>query len=247
MQNDWPLALLLVLISPAVGSFLGVFVDRWPKGVSVLAVPSRCGSCNTKILWRDMVPVVSAMALGGRCRSCTARIPGHLMRIELAAVIAAVLVVLRVPGPVEMWLVAAILWCLIALFYSDLLCFRLPDVLTLALFVLGMALAATDPARGWLDGLISAGAASGAFWLIRWGYFQWRGKEGLGLGDVKLMAGIGAAVGWQLVPLVTLVAAGLAILVVVLEAFRVNKVPRADARLPFGTYLTAATGVILML
>lgn len=246
MHGDWPWALFLLMISPAVGSFLGVLVDRLQSLESLFA-PSRCDTCKMRLGWQDMVPVVSWITLRGCCRACGAAIPGHLMRIEIAAMLAAVVVVIRVPGTADMWLYAITIWCLIALFYSDLLHYRLPDVLTLALFVLGLTLAGTDPARGWLDGLVSAGAALAAFWAIRLGYFHWRGREGLGLGDVKLMAGIGAAVGWAAVPVVTLLAALLALAVVAVQAIAERRRPDSDARLPFGSYLVAATAVILML
>jgi len=246
MTNDWPWALLVLLIAPAVGSFLGVLVDRLPRGQSLLA-PSACATCKTRLRWADMVPLLSAIALRGRCRTCGAAFPGHLIRIEFAALLSALVAVMLVPGAGQLWLHVAFLWCLIGLFYADLLFFRLPDFLTGALFLLGMALATTDPARGWVDGLLSAAVAAGAFWAIRFGYFRWRGRHGLGLGDVKLMAGIGAALGWQTVPLVTLAAAALALVVVGVEALRGGQRPKADTYLPFGSYLTASAAILAMM
>lgn len=247
MDNDWPLALFLLLASPAVGSFLGVLVDRLPYGVAGLTRPSQCARCNARIAWRDLVPVLSAVSLRGRCRICGTAIPSHLLRIEVAAMLAALAAVALTDTTVEMWLKAALLWCLIALFYGDLLHFRLPDALTITLLLLGLLLAWGEPARGLADGVVSAIAAAAAFWLIRRGYRRWRGREGLGLGDVKLMAGVGAAVGWALVPVVTLLAAGLALAVIALEAAIRKSAPGADTRLPFGSYLAAATAMILMM
>ncbi|MCG6901827.1 MAG: A24 family peptidase [Rhodobacter sp.] len=247
MSDDWPQALFLLLVSPAVGSFLGVLVDRLPsRGIRALLQPSRCATCTAALAWRDMVPVFSTMVLGGRCRVCGTTIPGHLLRIEIAALLAGLVAVLLTRSSAEMWLTAALFWCLIALFYTDLLQFRLPDALTLTLFVLGLAMAWLDPERGLANGLFSAAIAVTAFWVIRTGYFQWRGREGLGLGDVKLMAGIGAALGWALVPVVTLVAAGMALTVVAVEAILRKTAPGADTRLPLGSYLCAATVLLLV-
>lgn len=245
MQSIWPYQLLLILIAPAVGSFLGVLVERLPRGQSVMG-RSRCDGCDTPLRSVDLVPVISALMLRGRCRSCGAKFPGHLLRIEIAALAAGILVALTPSDPLSMFLTAAYLWCLIALFYCDLLWFRLPDQLTGALFVLGLALAMLDPWRGWVDGLLSAAVASGAFLAIRIGYRALRGREGLGLGDVKLMAGIGAAVGWAMVPVVTLLAALLGLSVVAARAVQDRTLPKGSQRLPLGTYLCAATAMLLL-
>lgn len=244
-MTDWPWQIFLILVSPAIGSFLGVLVERLPRGQSVLT-RSSCADCGVGLRPIDMVPIVSALMLRGRCRGCGAAFPGHLLRIEVAALGAGLLAAFTAGDPIQMFLVAGFLWCLIALFYCDLLFFRLPDALTGALFVLGLALAATDPWRGLVDGLTSGVIASGAFLAIRMGYRALRGREGLGLGDVKLMAGIGAALGWALVPVVTLLAALLGLGIVAGAAARVRALPPRTARLPLGTYLCAATTLLML-
>jgi len=193
-----------------------------------------------------MVPVISVLLLGGRCRSCGAAIPDHLLRIEVAATFAAALAIGVVPGAAELALSVAFLWVLIGQFYCDLLYFRLPDPLTFALFVLGLGLAFIDPSRSLGTAVLSAAVASASFLLIRWVYAHMRGREGLGLGDVKLMAGVGAAVGWADVPVVTLIAAVLALLVVLLDLLRGNA-PKGDAPVPFGSYLCAATALVVVM
>lgn len=247
MQADWPVALLVILMGPAVGSFLGVLVDRLPRGEGVLTRPSHCTACGTRLRWRDMIPIVSALILRGRCRTCDAPIPGHLLRIEIAAMLAALMAVVLGQGALHLIALAGFLWCLVGLFYSDLTSFRLPDPLTAALFVLGMGLAALDPARGVIDGVVSAMFGCGAFLLIRWGYQRVRKRDGLGLGDVKMMAGIGAGLGWSLVPTATLVAAGLALAVTALEAVRSRAAPDPGQHLPFGSYLAGAAALTMIL
>lgn len=193
-----------------------------------------------------MVPVLSALNLRGKCRKCGARIPGHLLRIEIAALAAGLLAAATASDPGEMLLLAGYLWCLISLFYCDLLYFRLPDALTAALFVLGLMLSAIDPWRGIIDGMISAAVGAGAFLAIRIGYRALRGREGLGLGDVKLMAGIGAGLGWSLLPVITLTAAVLGLVVVAVEAARARAVTCGGTRLPMGTYLCAAAAMLML-
>ena len=244
-QSDWPLALLIVALGPVVGSFLGVLVERLPQGLAITK-RSHCASCGRALRWCDMIPVISVVLRRGACRSCGAGIPGHLIRIELAAALVGVVAVSLGVGQAEMVLTAMFLWTLLALFYCDLLYFRLPDPLTAALFVLGMGLAINDPAQGFAEGLMSAGLAFGAFLLIRWAYALLRRREGLGLGDVKVMAGIGAAVGWAGVPLVTLIAALLALAVIAIDTLR-GTVPKGDAPVPFGSYLCVATAFVLVM
>lgn len=239
-------ALIVLLSGPAVGSFLGVLVERLPRGQSLLA-PSACAGCGARLGWRDMVPVISALALGGRCRACGAAIPGHLMRIEIAATLAGVLAVLLVPGPGPLLVTALLLWCLIALFYCDLLHGCLPDLLTGALLALGLVLAALDPGRGLGPGLASAGLGAGAFWLIRVAYRALRGQDGLGQGDVKLMAGIGAALGWMMIAPATLLAALMALAVAGIVALRDRTVPTGSTALPLGAYLAASAALFLLI
>lgn len=241
---DWPVALLVLLAGPAVGSFLGVVVDRWPAGRS-LWTPSACDACGMRLRWRDMVPLVSG--LRGRCRHCGAAIPGHLLRIELAATGAGALAVPMAGGPGETLALAVYLWCLVGLFYADLLHWRLPDPLTAALLLAGLALAATIPDRSLTEAVATAAVATALFAALRWGYARVREREGLGLGDVKMMAGLGAGLGWQALPLAVALAAGLALLVATLEAWRNGTPLNATARVPFGAWLAGGAVLALIL
>lgn len=234
-----PFAVFLMMCGPVVGSFLGVLVDRWPHRRSLIE-PSRCDQCGTRLGVVDLIPIVSG--LRRRCRHCGGAIPGHLLRIELAASMAAALAVLIAAGPVEALVLALFLWCLIGLFYSDLLHFLLPDPLNAGLLVTGLGLAWLDPGRGLIEAALSAAGAVAAFGALRWIYARWHGREGLGLGDVKLVAGLGAGLGWALLPITTLLAAALALAVAALE----GRLRRAT-RVPFGAYLCAAAVLVLIL
>lgn len=230
--------LLLLLLAPAVGSFLAVLVDRLPRGEDVVARPSRCRSCDTRLGWRDLVPLVSYPVQRGRCRHCGTALPGWLWLMELAATGLAVLALLRGGTGWEIWCSAGLLWLLLALAVCDLIWFRLPDALTAALaaLCLGAALAQDVFIEALTGGLLGMGS----FLALRLGYKALRGREGLGMGDVKLMAGLGALTGPMQLPLLVLVAS-LGALCVTLVRHRSLK---GDLALPFGTALAAAAALL---
>lgn len=236
------LAIWLVVISPFVGSFLGVLVTRLPEGRDVITGRSRCADCGTPLGVRDLVPIVSFLRLRGRCRHCGAPLPRQLLLTEVLAVCAALVAVSVAATPAELVLAALWLWLLVTLAVIDATHYRLPDALTAAVFAVGVPLGLLAPGAGLPGVLLSAGLGAGALALIRLGYRRIRGREGLGAGDVKLMAGIGAALPPEALPWVTLVAAVLALAAVIaVPGWR--RRAHAAAPLPFGTFLCVAAAL----
>jgi len=243
MPDTAPLAFFLILSGAAVGSFLAAWADRLPHGESIVGAPSRCRACGMQIAWRDLVPVVSWLARSGRCRGCGAAIPRRLFYAEIIGMGLAILAIWVAATPADMVLGVLWLWCLFGLVLCDLSDFRLPDALTGLLILTGAAMAWSDPARGLPDALIGAGAGAGAFLILRLAYHLVRGREGLGLGDVKLMAGIGAGLGWAALPSVALVAALGALAVTGAFWYRGARASGAT-EIPFGAYLATATALV---
>lgn len=236
------LSIWLLVVSPFVGSFLGVLVARLPDGRSVIWGRSRCAACGAPLGVRDLVPILSFLALRGRCRHCGTPLPRRLLVTEILGVCAAVATVSVTTTPAELVLAALWLWLLVPLAVIDATLYRLPDALTAALFAVGVPLGLLAPDAGLPVVLLSAGLGAGALALIRLGYRRFRGREGLGAGDVKLMAGIGAALPPEVLPWVTLVAAVLALAAVLLvPGWR--RCAHAAAPLPFGTFLCAAAAL----
>lgn len=253
------LALLLLLISPAVGSFLALLVDRLPRGEAVIAPRSRCRSCQQPLHWYDLLPILSFALRRGRCRHCGAAIAPWFLYMELAALGLSLLALAYGGAPLAIGLSATILWLLLALAVGDLIWFRLPNLLnaTLALVALIWAAAlqvgqiAPPPhpllPHNLAESLSGAGLGVGLLWGLRIAYQMLRRRAGLGLGDVKLMAGLGALVGPWLLPHLLLLAALLALTGAGVGALRKNRRLHPNRALPFGSALCAAGALIWLL
>lgn len=230
-----------LLLSPFVGSFLGVVIRRLPLGRPIAVARSACEGCGRALLARDMVPLVSFVMLRGRCRFCRAGIARFHAWVELAAVAVAAGAVLAEPDAgAGAWVDCVLGWWLLVLAWIDWDHLRLPDVLTLPLVVGGvLATWALEPeAVG--DHAVAAALAYLAFRGIALGYRVLRGRDGLGQGDAKLLAASGAWVGLAGLPSVVLGAAVVA-LVVTLGGRVFGRRVAGDVPVPFGPYLALAT------
>lgn len=233
--------LLPLLLSPFVGSFLGVVIRRLPLGRPVALARSECEGCGRALRPRDMMPLLSYFLLRGRCRFCRAGIARFHLWIELAAVAVAAGAVWARPGAeAGAWADCVLGWWLLVLAWIDWDHLRLPDVLTLPLVLAGLlATWALEP-DSVADHAVAAALAFLAFRGIAWGYRVLRGREGLGQGDAKLLAASGAWVGLAGLPGVVLGAAVVA-LVVTLGGRVLGRHVAGDVPIPFGPYLALAT------
>jgi leader peptidase (prepilin peptidase)/N-methyltransferase len=230
------------LLGACIGSFLNVVIYRLPLGQSLVSPPSRCPQCGYRLAWFDNLPIVGWLLLGGRCRKCRNRISIQYPLVELITALLFVLVVWLTPaGPL---LVSRLLLVciLIALFGIDLEHQILPNSITLPGIVAGLLLSVIA-SPGLRDALIGVVLGAGILYAIAWAYYWWRREEGLGMGDVKMLAMIGAFLGWKAV-LVTLVLssfAGTLIGVALIAAQRGGM----KLALPFGTFLALGAVVAM--
>ena len=199
---------LVVALGLTIGSFLNVCIYRLPRGESVVNPPSRCPSCGRGLRWFENVPVLGYLLLGGSCRTCRAAVSPMYPIVEAGTALVFLLQYWQLGWQpllgVRLMFVAA----LIALFVIDLQHRILPNVITLPGVVIGVAASLLfEP--GWRASLIGVAVGGGALWAIGEAYFRIRGEEGMGMGDVKMLAMVGAFLGWQLM-LVTLLFASLA-------------------------------------
>ncbi len=229
--------LLVALVGLVIGSFLNVCIYRMPRDLSIVWPASRCTACGRVIAWYENIPVLSYAVLRGRCRTCGERISVMYPLVELltAGVFVATYAAF---GPAWLSPIRAVFGAaMIVLLVIDLQHQILPNEITLPGIVVGLA-ASLVAEPGWRDSLIGAAAGGGVLWLVAWAYERLRHQEGLGFGDVKMLAMIGAFLGWKLM-LLTLVGASL---LGSLTAGALMAAGRADwqSKLPLGTFLAIA-------
>ncbi len=230
---------VILAAAPFIGSFLGLLASRLPEGRPVLWGRSECESCGRTLGPLDLVPLISYLALRGRCRTCKARIPVALPAMEVAALGIAAWALLALGPAASLGLVLVTLGLgavLLVLSAIDLEHFLLPDVLTLPLVAAGLAATALfAPEAFWFHGM-AALAGYGALWLIAWGYRQWRGRDGLGMGDAKLFAAAGAWIGPLALPSVLYLGAFSGLLAALGLRLAGRELGPATA-IPFGPFL----------
>jgi leader peptidase (prepilin peptidase)/N-methyltransferase len=239
-MNDIASMIVAATLGSIAGSFLNVCVHRLPRGRSVVWPGSACPQCGRELAWFENIPVVSYIGLGGRCRTCRAPISVRYPFIEtLTALMFAA--AWWYYGPGLLLVSRLVLGCaLIVLFAIDLEHHLLPNVITLPGIVVGFAFSLfTEP--GWRSSLVGIIVGGALPYTIAEIYFRVRHEDGLGMGDVKMLAMVGAFLGWQLM-LVTLMLAsvGGSIIGLSLVALR-----RGDMKyaLPFGTFLAIGAAV----
>lgn len=231
-------ALLLAAAGLIVGSFLGAILIRWPERRSVVGGRSACDSCGVPLAARDLVPLLSFAMLRGRCRRCGAAIDPRQPAMEAGAAFLGLVAGLAHPLPLAA-ATAAFGWWLLVTAALDAERHWLPDALTLPLIPLGLAAGWAGLGPPLTDRLIGAAAGGLGLLAVAWLYERLRGREGLGGGDPKLLAALGAWLGWAQLPFV-LLGAGLAGLAAVAAMRLRGEEVGAATPLPLGALMALA-------
>lgn len=239
MSADFALQLTFSFIVGLLwGSFGNVIIVRWPKGEGFVWDRSRCPNCKNQIAWYDNIPLFSWLWLRAKCRKC---LQGISMRYPLVELITGLLFVLISYKygvswrTLELWYFA---WGLVVVSFIDLEHMLLPDLLTLSGIVIGLLGAALNPEREFMPALIGVVFGGGFLYAIAYAYLLVRKEEGMGGGDIKLLAWIGAVLGWTAIPFVVLASSLLGSVMGIALALRSKA--GLKSVIPFGPYLALA-------
>lgn len=251
---------LAFLFGLIIGSFLNVCIHRWPRDMSIVRpARSACVECGATIAWYDNVPVLSYAILRGRCRACKAPIHWRYLVVELATALSFAYFVHRYGFELEAAKYCIFAAILIALIFTDLETLLLPDEFTIGGALIGIVFAFVTPVPdstfhavaglfGAMPGprtamvaeaLLGAIVPAGSIWLGGWIFEKLRHKEGLGFGDVKMLAMVGAFLGLR-GTLLTIVLGAIAGSIVGLVFIKATGKDASSYPLPFGSFLGAA-------
>lgn len=262
-------AVFLFALGACLGSFLNVVAYRLPLGISVVRPPSHCTSCKTPVPPHGLVPIFGYFLVRRKCFSCGVAVSWHYAAIELLAALGTVYLFFSTLTPMQfigaLWTEsphATLLGSMrfqpivqlltrLFLFYTaipltliDLRWRILPDEITLGGSLVALALGSANVALGWKGSLLGLVVGSGMLLFVAKTYELLRGREGLGMGDVKYMALIGAVVGWQGVLIVLGLASILGSLIGI--GIGVGKKEGLQTSLPFGPFLAAAALIVCL-
>ncbi len=265
--NHYPLWLygVVAVFGLLIGSFLNVVILRLPKmmearwhsecrellgqqadepaatGFNIAYPASHCPRCGHELRWWENLPLLSYALLRGRCSSCKTRISPQYPLVEAAAAGLAILAASLVGWGWPLLFALILVWALLTLTVIDLNTMLLPDQITLPLLWLGLLVNVGGMFTNLSDAVIGAAAGYLVLWTIYQGFKLLTGKEGMGFGDFKLLAALGAWMGWQALPGIILMSS----LVGAIIGISLMLLHKKDGNMaiPFGPYLAAA-GVI---
>lgn len=223
------------ILGSILGSFGNVLIYRMPKEESVVLPGSKCVSCKSPIQWFDNIPILSWIFLKGRCRSCGTKIS---IRYPLVESLTGILFLLSFHFIGYKWFLIEILWFQFAAIVCSFIDFDqmiLPDEFTLSGIVIGLVGAALNPERGFVEAILGVLFGGGFLWMMAYVYFLFTKNEGMGGGDIKLLAWIGALVGWKAIPFIIMVSAIFGSIIGIVIAFKSDD--GIKTAIPFGPYL----------
>ncbi len=222
-----------------VGSFLNVVILRLPsEGESIAFPASHCTSCMTGLHWYENIPILSFLVLRGKCKHCNEKISMQYPVVELCMALLSLALVQRFGLSITTG--GYFLFCaaLLVIIWIDIHHQIIPDTISLPGIIIGLLFSTVCPELHWKDSLIGVLAGGGVLYVIALLYFLWRKADGMGGGDIKLLAMIGAFLGWQSLPFVILASSVSGSIVGLLAMIKQKK--GGQTRIAFGPFLSLA-------
>lgn len=217
------------------GSFANVVIYRLPKEESIVKPGSRCQKCHKPVAWYDNIPLASWLILRGKCRHCGARFSFRYFVVELIMAVCFTMAYHQVGLSWTLVEYLIFVFGLVACTFIDLDHMILPDVFTLSGIIIGLVGAALNPERSFMDSFFGVLMGGGFLWMTAYLYFLFTKNEGMGGGDIKMVAWIGAVLGWQAIPFV-IIASAITGSVIGLVMSR-NQKKGLKAVIPYGPFL----------
>jgi len=235
--------IFVVILGGLWGSFANVCIYRLPKGKGVVSGRSHCPKCKKKIIWHDNIPIISYLILKGKCRKCKRKISSQYPMVEMINILLFLIIYFLFGISLTTILLMILSLSFLIIFFIDLKHFIIPNSLTFSMMILGF-IKSFDPNLNsifpnYINSLIGGLFGYGIIFSIIFFYKQIRKKEGMGLGDAKLLAVIGFWFGWIAIPFVLFLSSIFALVSVMPDLIKKNK--KMTSQIPFGPYIILAT------
>ncbi len=236
-------AFLIFTIGACIGSFLNVCIYRLPHEKSVISPGSACPKCGHGLSWWENVPILSFLVLCGKCRSCGEKISVQYPLVELLSALSALALWYKFGLSSSLIIYFCFSSGLLIVTFIDIAHQIIPDVVSLPGIAIGFLSSFLLQEISWSDSLFGILAGGGILYLVSWGYYLIARREGMGGGDVKLLAMIGAFLGWKAIPLVIFLSAATGALVG--SAIMALRKGDRHTAVPYGPFLAGAALISL--
>ena len=240
--------IFVIILGGLWGSFANVCIYRLPEGKGVVSGRSFCPNCKKLITWKDNIPIISFLFLNGKCRNCKKKISSQYLLIELITIVHFLVIYYLFGITITTLLFLILGLSFIIIFFIDLKHYIIPNILTFPLMIIGF-IKSFDPNLNpifpnFINSLIGGIFGYFVIWSIIYFYKQVRKKEGMGLGDAKLLSAICFWFGWISIPFVIFLSSIIALLFVIPSLIKKSK--KLSSQIPFGPYIIIGTLIYLI-
>jgi leader peptidase (prepilin peptidase) / N-methyltransferase len=235
--------LFFFALGAIIGSFLNVCIVRLPRGESLIRPPSHCPNCNEPIKFYDNIPIISYIILRGKCRYCKKRISLQYPVVEALTGLMAVALFMKYGPTLQFLLLFLFSSALLVVTFIDVAYQIIPDSISIPGILFGFGASFLIPTLSWQESLLGILVGGGLLLCITIGYKWITGKDGMGGGDIKLLAMMGAWLGWKAIPFIILASSLIGIVIGGGTGLILKKGLRA--KIPFGPFLAIASFVYI--